>query len=129
MLKIGVNNAPLIQGNGVPVSAAAHGIRLCVENLRLRCPQSQIIVVKILPAFDPSKEVGAKVREVNVALDALKLDADPQVRVIDVAAEFTHDDGKLKSELYSDKHLHLNLAGYEVFAAKLKVAVDAALKR
>ena len=34
-----------------------------------------------------------------------------------------------KSELYSDKHLHLNLAGYEVFAAKLKVAVDAALKR
>ena len=129
VLKIGVNNAPLIQGNGVPVSAAAHGIRLCVENLRLRCPQSQIIVVKILPAFDPSKEVGAKVREVNVALDALKLDADPQVRVIDVAAEFTHADGKLKSELYSDKHLHLNLAGYEVFAAKLKVAVDAALKR
>jgi beta-glucosidase len=129
VLKIGVNNAPLIQGNGVPVSAAAHGIRLCVENLRLRCPQSQIIVVKILPAFDPSKEVGAKVREVNVALDTLKLEADPQVHVIDVATDFTHADGKLKSELYSDKYLHLNLAGYEVFAAKLKVAVDAALKR
>jgi lysophospholipase L1-like esterase len=129
VLKIGVNNAPLIQGNGVPVSAAAHGIRLCVENLRLRCPQSQIIVVKILPAFDPSKEVGAKVREVNVALDTLKLDADPQVHVIDVAANFTHADGKLKSELYSDKYLHLNLAGYEVFAAKLKIAVDSALKR
>jgi lysophospholipase L1-like esterase len=129
VLKIGVNNAPLIQGNGVPVSAAAHGLRLCVENLRLRCPQSQIIVVKILPAFDPSKEVGAKVREVNVALDTLKLEADPQVHVIDVAADFTHADGKLKSELYSDKYLHLNLAGYEVFAAKLKVAVDAALKR
>ena len=129
VLKIGVNNAPLIQGNGVPVSAAAHGIRLCVENLRLRCPQSQIILVKILPAFDPSKEVGAKVREVNAALDTLKLEADPQVHVIDVAADFTHADGKLKSELYSDKYLHLNLAGYEVFAAKLKVAVDAALKR
>jgi len=129
VLKIGVNNAPLIQGNGVPVSAAAHGIRLCVENLRLRCPQSQIIVVKILPAFDPSKEVGAKVCEVNAALDTLKLDADPQVHVIDVAADFTHADGKLKSELYSDKYLHLNLAGYEVFAAKLKIAVDSALKR
>jgi hypothetical protein len=85
--------------------------------------------VKILPAFDPSKEVGAKVREVNVALDALKLDADPRVHVIDIAADFTHADGKLKSELYSDKYLHLNLAGYEVFAAKLKLAVDAALKR
>ena len=129
VLKIGVNNAPLIQGNGVSVGAAAHGIKLCVENLRLRCPQSQIILVKILPAFDPSKEVGAKVREVNAALDTLKLDADPKVRILDLTADFTQADGSLKSELYSDKHLHLNLAGYEVFAAKLKVAVEAALNR
>ena len=85
--------------------------------------------MKILPAFNPSKDVGATVREVNVALDSLKLDTDPMVRVIDAAADFTHADGSLKSELYSDKYLHLNLAGYEVLAAKLKVAVDAALKR
>ena len=129
VLKIGVNNAPLIKANGVPVETAAQGIKLCVENLRLRCPQSQIIVVKILPAFDPSKEVGATVKEINVALDALRLDGDTQVRVIDLAADFTHADGSLKSELYSDKYLHLNLAGYEVFADKLKVAVEAALKR
>ena len=129
VLKIGVNNAPLIKANGVPVETAAQGIKLCVENLRLRCPQSQIIVVKILPAFDPGKEVGATVKEINVALDALRLDGDTQVRVIDLAADFTHADGSLKSELYSDKYLHLNLAGYEVFAAKLKVAVEAALKR
>ena len=128
VLKIGVNNVPLIQGNGVPVAAAAHGIRLCVENLRLRCPQSQVIVVKILPAFDPAKEVGAKVREVNAALDTLKLDADPKVRILDLTADFTQADGSLKSELYSDKHLHLNLAGYEVFAAKLKVAFETMTK-
>jgi lysophospholipase L1-like esterase len=54
VLMIGVNNAPLVQANGVPVTAAAHGIKLCIENLRLRCPQSQIVLVKILPAFDPS---------------------------------------------------------------------------
>jgi len=129
VLKIGVNNAPLIKANGVPVETAAQGIKLCVENLRLRCPQSQIIVVKILPAFDPGKEVGATVKEINVALDALRLDGDTQVRVIDLAADFTHADGSLKSELYSDKYLHLNLAGYEVFAAKLKVVVEAAMKR
>jgi platelet-activating factor acetylhydrolase IB subunit beta/gamma len=129
VLKIGVNNAPLIKANGVPVSAAAQGIKLCVENLRLRCPQSQIIVVKILPAFDPSKDVGATVREVNVALDTLKLDADPLVHVIDVGADFTHADGSLKSELYSDKYLHLNLAGYEVFAIRLKPLLEATLKR
>jgi platelet-activating factor acetylhydrolase IB subunit beta/gamma len=128
VLKIGVNNAPLIQANGVPVDTAANGIKLCVEDLRLRCPQSRIILVKILPAFDPSKEVGAKIREINAALDTLRLEADPQVRILDLAADFTHADGSLKSELYSDKHLHLNLAGYEIFAAKLKVAVETALR-
>ncbi len=60
VLMIGVNNAPLVHANGVPVSAAAQGIKLCVDNLRLRCPQSQIVLIKVLPAFDPSKEVGAK---------------------------------------------------------------------
>jgi beta-glucosidase len=129
VLMIGVNNAPLIQANGVPVSAATQGIKLCVANLRLRCPKSQVILVKILPAFDPSKEVGAKVREVNATLDSLKLEADPQVRVLDLGDAFTHADGTLKSELYSDKYLHLNLNGYEIFAAKLKIAVDSALKR
>ena len=128
VLMIGVNNAPLVQANGVPVAAAAHGIKLCIENLRLRCPQSQIVLVKILPAFDPSKEVGAKVREMNAGLDALKLDADAKVHVLDLWSDFTNADGTLKTELYSDKHLHLGPAGYEVFASKLKPTVDSLLK-
>ena len=41
VLMIGVNNAPLVFANGVPAASAAHGIKLCIENLRLRCPQSQ----------------------------------------------------------------------------------------
>ncbi|NBR86101.1 MAG: hypothetical protein EBS84_12970 [Proteobacteria bacterium] len=120
VLMIGVNNAPLVQANGVPVAAAAHGIKLCVENLRLRCPQSQIVLVKILPAFNPAQEVGARVREINAALDTLKLDADAQVRVVDLGKEFTNRDGTLKTELYSDGHLHLGPQGYEVFASKLR---------
>ncbi|MCX6858428.1 MAG: GDSL-type esterase/lipase family protein, partial [Verrucomicrobia bacterium] len=120
VLMIGVNNAPLVQANGVPVTAAVHGIKLCVENLRLRCPQSQIVLVKILPSFDPSKEVGKQVVNINALLDTLKLDADANIRALDLWSDFTNTDGTLKSELYSDKHLHLGPAGYEVFAAMLK---------
>ena len=50
MLKIGVNNVPHVFANGVPVVAAAHGIKLCIENLWIRCPKSQVVLVKILPA-------------------------------------------------------------------------------
>jgi hypothetical protein len=35
----------------------------------------------------------------------------------------TKADGTIKTELYSDGHLHLGPAGYEVFASKLKPAV------
>lgn len=124
VLMIGVNNAPLTLGNSVPVTAAAQGIKLCVENLRLRCPQSQIVLVKILPAFDPGKEVGAKVREINTALDSLNLDGDAHVRVLDLWGDFTNTDGTLRTTLYSDQHLHLGPAGYEMFAIKLKPWVE-----
>lgn len=120
VLTIGVNNAPLVFANGVPARSVAQGINLCVDNLRLRCPTSQIILVKILPAFDPAKEAGKAVVDVNAAIDALKLDADKSVHMLNVWSEFAIADGTLKKDLYSDGHLHLGPAGYEVFAGKLK---------
>ena len=124
VLKIGVNNAPLVFANGAPAATAAHGIKLCIENLRMRCPKSQIVLVKILPAFDPTKEAGKAVVDINACLDVLKLDQDPQVHILDLWKDFTNADGTLKTELYSDKHLHLGDAGYEAFAARLKPVVD-----
>jgi lysophospholipase L1-like esterase len=129
VLKIGVNNAALVFANDVPAATAAQGIKLCIENLGLRCPKSKIVLVKILPAFDPAKETGAKVREINAALDALKLDADPNIHVLDLWSDFTNPDGSLKTDLYSDQHLHLNLAGYETYAGKLKPLITDLLAR
>lgn len=128
VLMIGVNNAPLIQANGVPVATAAHGIKLCVENFRLRCPEAKIVLVKILPAFDPSKEVGSKVRELNAAIDTLKINGDSHVHILDLWNDFTNADGSLKTELYLDKHLHLGAEGYEVFAVKLRQAINTILR-
>ncbi len=126
VLMIGTNNANGVQSNGVPASAVAHGIQLCVQNLRARCPQSQIVLVKILPAFDPGKEVGAKIREINAALDAVKFGE--KVHVLDLWQAFTNEDGTLKTALYSDGHLHLGPGGYEVLATHLKPLLETALK-
>lgn len=129
VLMIGVNNAPLVHANGVPAAAVAQAIKLCVENLRLRCPKSRVVVVKILPAFKPGEGVGAAVQQINSALDALKFDSDPQVHLLDLWKDFTNPDGTLKTALYSDGHLHLGAEGYELYASKLKPLVEKPLAK
>jgi platelet-activating factor acetylhydrolase IB subunit beta/gamma len=129
VLMIGVNNAPLVFANGVPAASAARGIKLCVEDLRLRCPKSQIVLVKILPAFNPANEVGLQVVNINSLLDKLNLDRDPQVHVLDLWKDFTNADGTLKTALYSDGHLHLGLEGYEMFSSKLQSLVERLLEK
>ena len=124
VLMIGVNNAPLVFANGAPATSAARGIQLCLENLRLRCPKSRIVLVKILPAFDPTKETGKAAVDINAALDALKLDTDANIQLLDLCKDFTNADGTLKTELYSDGHLHLGPTGYDLFATQLKTVVD-----
>ena len=59
---------------------------------------------------------------------ALKLDRCPQVHVLDLCSNFTNADGTLKTELYSDKHLHLGPSGYEVLAGMLKPVLEKLLK-
>lgn len=52
-------------------------------------------------------------------LDLLKLDADPNVRVLDLWSVFTNPDGTLKRELFTSDNIHLSPAGYAVYAEKL----------
>jgi lysophospholipase L1-like esterase len=128
VLMIGVNNAPLVHANGVPAAAVALGIRLCVDNIRLRTPSSRVIVVKPLPAFDPTREVGAAIGAINAALDEIGLAKDDHVEVLDLSEDFIDDLGSLRGELYSDGHLHLGAAGYEVLAKRLQPQIEKWLK-
>lgn len=73
VLLIGTNDAPLVAANGVPAKAVAQGIKLCVDSLRAKCPASQVVVVKILPAFTPGNAVYGAIKNVNAALDMIKL--------------------------------------------------------
>jgi lysophospholipase L1-like esterase len=128
VLMIGVNNAPLVHANGVPAAAVALGIRLCVDNIRSRAPSSRVIVVKPLPAFDPAREVGAAIGAINAALDEIGLTKDDHVEVLDLSEDFIGDLGRLRGELYSDGHLHLGAAGYEVLAKRLQPQIEKWLK-
>ena len=124
ILMIGVNNAPLVTANGVPAVSVAQGIQLCVQNLRARCPGTEIVLVKILPAFAPGSAVHADIKRINASLDALKLDADPKVHILDLWPDFTNPDGSLKTAAYSDGHLHLSDSGYEIWAGGLQPLLD-----
>ena len=120
VLMIGVNNAPLVTANGVSAASVAQGIQLCVQNLRARCPRTEIVLVKIFPAFAPDSVVHADIKLINASLDALKLDADPKLHILDLWSDFTNLDGSLKAAAYSDGHLHLSNTGYEIWAGGLQ---------
>ncbi|MBI5835320.1 MAG: hypothetical protein HZB16_23680 [Armatimonadetes bacterium] len=129
VLMIGVNNAPLVTANGVPASRVAEGIALCVRNLRARCPKTDIVLTKILPAFAPDGAVHQAIKAINREVDALRLDADSRVHVVDCWTSFTTADGSLRADLYSDGHLHLGPAGYIRLAEQLRPVVDRLLVR
>jgi lysophospholipase L1-like esterase len=119
VLMIGVNNAPHVAANGVPPEAVAQGIALCVENVRLKAPSAQVVVVKVVPAFAPDSAVHRGILAINTALDRLELPKDDHVHVVDAGAGFLAADGTLDTAAYSDGHLHLSPAGYGLVAESL----------
>lgn len=122
VLMIGNNNMFFTPETGI--EAAAKGIEMCVKNLREKFPEAAIIVAKILPAHAPGNRFYEDIKKTNAALDALKLESDPNVRVLDLTTDFTNADGTLKAELFTPDHIHLSPAGYAVYAEKLKPLLD-----
>ena len=118
VLMIGNNNMFFTPETGV--EAAALGIKMCVMNLREKFPAAAIIVVKILPAHAPGNAFYEDIKKTNAVLDALKLESDPNVRVLDLWNDFTNTDGTIKKTLFTPDNIHLSLAGYALYADKLR---------
>lgn len=127
VLAIGTNNIQSIASNAVPVAAVAQGIKLCVDSIRYRSPQSQVLIVKILPRDTPDKPAYQDALKVNKALDDLKLTDIPGVYLLDLWQDFLNPDGTLIKEYYTDG-LHLLVPGYAVWAKKMKPVLDPLLK-
>jgi lysophospholipase L1-like esterase len=93
---------------------------MCVKTLRKKFPETPIIVAKILPAHAPGNRFYEDIKLTNAALDLLKLESDPKVRVLDLTTDFTNADGTLKNDLFTPDNIHLSPAGYAVYADRLK---------
>lgn len=118
VLMIGNNNMFFTPETGI--EAAAKGIEMCLKNLREKFPAAAIIVAKILPAHAPGNRFYEDIKKTNAALDPLKLDADPKVKVLDLWPDFTNEDGTMKKDLFTPDNIHLSPAGYAVYAERLK---------
>ncbi len=124
---IGNNNMFFTPETGV--EAAAKGIEMCVANVRDKFPKANVIAVKIFPAHAPGNRFYEDIKKTNAALDALKLDRDPQVHVLDLTADMLNADGTLKKELFTPDNIHLSQdGGYGLFAEKLKPLVETLLR-
>jgi len=122
VLMIGNNNMFFTPETGI--EAAAKGIKMCVRNLREKFPDASLVLAKILPAHAPGNRFHDDIKKTNLALDALKLDADTKVRVLDLTADFTNADGTIKKELFTPDNIHLSPAGYAVYAQRLKALLQ-----
>lgn len=122
VLMIGNNNLFFTPETGI--EPAAQGIAMCVRNLREKFPRAKIVVAKILPAHAPGNRFYEDVRKTNAALDAEKLDQDPQVSLLDLWRDFTEADGTLHKEFYTADRVHLSPAGYAIYAARLKPLLE-----
>ena len=118
VLMIGNNNMFFTPETGI--EAAAQGIEMCAKNLREKFPTAEIIVAKILPAHVPGNRFYEDIKKTNAALDPLKLDSDPKVKVLDLWPDFTNADGTIKKDLFTPDNIHLSPAGYAVYAERLK---------
>jgi lysophospholipase L1-like esterase len=127
VLMIGNNNMFFTPETGV--EAAAKGVQACLENLREKFPEADLVLVKILPCHAPKVRFYEDILKTNAEIDKLKLDADPKVKVLDLTKDFLNAEGTIKTELYASDKIHLSLAGYEVYASRLKPLLDPAVGR
>jgi platelet-activating factor acetylhydrolase IB subunit beta/gamma len=123
VVMIGNNNMFFTSETGI--EAAAKGVQMVVANMREKFPMAAVIAAKILPAHAPGNRFYEDIRKTNLALEALKLDRDPMVRVLDLWSDFTNADGSLKPALFAPDTIHLTQdGGYWLYAEKLKPLVE-----
>lgn len=102
------------------IEAAVQGIEICVKNLREKFPESAIILAKIWPPHAAGNCFHENIKKTNATMDPVQVEADLQVCVIDLRADFINADAAIKEDLFTPADIHRSTAGYAVYAAKVK---------
>ncbi len=119
VLLVGNNNMFYTRETGA--AAAAQGIKACVENLRAKFPDAELVVATIFPAHAPGHAFYEDIKRTNAALRAMQLEREPKVHLLDLWPEMIEADGTLRRGLFHADNIHLTQdGGYAFFAAQLQ---------
>ena len=116
VLMIGTNNS-----NSNTSEQIAAGVKLIVEKLRTKLPETKVLVLGIFPR-GPDKD-DAK-RKVNEGANEIikKLADDKMVHYLDIGPKFLAEDGTLSRDVMPDL-LHLNEKSYRTWAESIEPSV------
>lgn len=123
VLMLGINNT----GHRMdPASHTAEGIKMIVDELRERLPDSKILILAIFPHHaSPKNDMRVRNEEINELIATL---ADGEmIHFLDINHVFLDEDGILGTELTPDL-LHPNQAGYEVWAEAMEPTLSRLLQ-
>jgi len=123
VLLIGTNNT----GHRMdPAAYTAEGIERVVIDIRERLPGTRVLVLSIFPRhMSPYDEMRKRNDEINRLISTL--DNGEEIYYLDISRAFLRDDGTLRVDLMPDL-LHLNSAGYRVWAEAMEPTIESLLR-
>lgn len=121
VLMIGTNNI----GRDEPDAIAA-GIEKIVAIIQEKSPKTKVLLLGIFPRDAGGAEAAKTVSQVNHRI--AKLDDEGQrIRYLDLAPKFVDESGHLPKSISPDG-LHLNEAGYQIWADAIAPVIDEMMK-
>lgn len=122
VMMIGTNNVG--HGTNTPTETVA-GIRAILAKIRKESPKTKVLLLAVFPRDPaPDGQFRKQVVEINAALAKLK---EPNVTYRDYADAFLGPNGALRMDIMPDA-LHLNEAGYQIWAERLVKDLRSILK-
>ena len=112
---IGINN---LKTGGHPADQVIAGIQALVEELSVKLPETQVILLGTFPSGnDPQSQRRQDIDKIQQNIE--NLGDKENVTFLNLNPRFINDDGSLKAELYSKDEVHLVEKGYEAWAQAL----------
>jgi lysophospholipase L1-like esterase len=124
VLMIGTNNTGKGRGaNSVP--QIIEGVTAVVNDIRMKLPDSKILLLGIFPRGTLDDPQRAQVALINTAI--AKLDDGTMVKFLDIGSKFLEADGTLPRSVMPDL-LHPNEHGYQIWADAMNPTLDEMMK-
>ncbi len=119
VLMIGTNNL-YNDNNGGTEAEIAQGVGAVVKLLKAKAPQAKILLLGVLPR--QNEFFCGRIKKLN---ELIKAEDDGRtVRFLDMGPAFEKNFGQVKPELFIADQLHLNEAGYRVWAQTMQPLFD-----